>query len=66
MCPYPEPDETTPHPFFRICLTSSSHLLLDLPTGLFHSGFTIEVSMHCPMHATCSPLVILPYFYHPQ
>jgi len=41
-CPYPEPDQSSrphhlPSCFFKICLILTSHLLLQLPSGLFPS-----------------------------
>jgi len=45
--PYPGPNAASPHPLHPTSLKSililSSHLLIDLPNSLFHSGCPIEI-----------------------
>jgi hypothetical protein len=59
-CPYPEPNESNPHPPNPISLRSifmlPSHLLLGLPSGLLPSGLRTKMlyaPLTTPMRVTC-------------
>jgi hypothetical protein len=62
-CPYPDAYQSIPrpHPIYWIyILILLSHLHLDLPGGLFHSGFpTKPVCTAAPIRATCPTHLIL-------
>ena len=60
-CPYPEPHRSHPTSW-RFSLILSSHLRLDLPNGLFPSGFstkTLYTHLLSPIFATCPVNLIL-------
>ena len=67
ICPYPEPDQSTPCPSYhfwniRFNLILSSHLCLGLPSGLFSSG-TANKNLYAPFlfptRVTCpAPLIL--------
>jgi hypothetical protein len=63
--PCPEPDQSNPiqsnphHPIsLRSILISSTHLRIDLPSGLFSSGF-LTIFLFSPIRATCPVHLIL-------
>jgi hypothetical protein len=61
--PYPEPTSSSPHDPLQLPEDPlSSHLRLDLPNGLFPSGFptnTMCTSLSSPIRATCQAHLIL-------
>ena len=68
ICPYPEPDQSSPSPpplaSRRSSLILSSYLGLGLPSNLFPSGFptkTLFASLLSPMRDTCPALLILDF-----
>ena len=55
-CPYPKPDRSSPAISERSILILSSHLRLDLPSGLFPSCFptkTMHAILLSPIRPTC-------------
>jgi hypothetical protein len=57
ICPYPEPDPSSPYPpILRAILIFSTHLRLGLPSGLFPSGFPTNILyafLVSPIRPTC-------------
>jgi hypothetical protein len=61
-CPYPEPDQSSPHHQILSIPIVSTHLRLGLPSGLFASGFptnNLYAFLFSPIRATCSAHPIL-------
>jgi hypothetical protein len=66
-CPYPEPDQSSPHhlipTYQRSILILSTHQCLDLPSCLFLSSFftnNIYVFLFSPIRVTC-PAYLIPF-----
>jgi hypothetical protein len=61
-CPYPEPDQSSPHHPILSVFVLSTHLRLGLPSGFFASGFpanNLYAFLFSPIRATCSAHPIL-------
>jgi hypothetical protein len=64
-CPYPEPDQSSPHPpshLYKIHPNIILHLRLGLPSALLPSGFptnNLYAFLFSPIRATCPTHLIL-------